>query len=238
MLVVPPVVGLVAAVAIWSYLGSVQERAYDDADLVQVYVVKRPIARGAPGTEAVSQKLIATDEIPRKYRPRTALRDLGAIQGLVADADLAPGQIVGDGHFVAPRSASGTFARRIPTGQVAISIRVDEMRGVSNLIVPGDKVNILVPSPEGMRTLFQNVDVIAVGGTPVTEPSGTPPPAVGGDPGLVTFAVPPLAAEKIAMAVSIDEPIYLRLVPPDNQPVPLPPANRGNLFGGPLTPYA
>jgi len=32
--------------------------------------------------------------------------------------------------------------------------------------------------------------------------------------------------------------LYLTLVPPGNQPVPVPSANPGNLFSGPLTPYA
>ena len=31
---------------------------------------------------------------------------------------------------------------------------------------------------------------------------------------------------------------HLTLVPPGNQPVAVPPVNQGNLFTGPLTPYA
>jgi len=46
--------------------------------------------------------------------------------------------------------------------------------------------------------------------------------------------VPPLAAAKISVATGV----YLTLVPPGNQPVPVPPVSAGNLFQGPLTPYA
>src|SRR5207237_1543476 len=101
-------------------------------------------------------------------------------------------------------------------GQVAISIQVDQIHGVANLIVPGDKVNILAAAPDGERFLFQNVNVIAIGSTPAPQPgettATTAAPATSA--GLMTFAVPPAAAAKISVAQGI----YLTLVPPDNQP--------------------
>src|SRR4029079_11113891 len=110
------------------------------------------------------------------------------------------GQIVVDGMFVEPRAATVSFAQRIPAGQVAISIQVDQIRGVANLVVPGDKVNILASAPDGQRFLFQGVDVIAIGSTPAPQPgetTATTSQALGG--GLITFAVPPLAAAKISI---------------------------------------
>ena len=235
---IPALAGVVAAAAVWSYLGGVQERAYGNARLVDVYVVAREIKRGETGDRALAESLVRRDVIPAKFRPETAVTDVDALRGRVASTDLPPGQIVSDGLFVEPRAATLSFAHRIPEGQVAISVRVDDVRGVANLIAPGDQVDILVPSPDGMRTLFQNVDVIAVGVTGTAAP-GEPPPPPGSDNGLVTFSVPPLAAEKIAMvAASPDEGLYLTLVPPENQAVPLPPVNRGNLFQGSLSPYA
>jgi pilus assembly protein CpaB len=137
--------------------------------------------------------------------------------------------------FVDPRAATVSFAQRIPAGQVAISINVDQVHGVANLVVPGDQVNILATAADGERYLFQNVNVIAVGSTPAPQPGETTAattPVSGG--GLITFAVPPNAAAKISMANGI----YLTLVPPGNQPVAVPPVSQANLFSGPLTPYA
>jgi hypothetical protein len=51
---------------------------------------------------------------------------------------------------------------------------------------------------------------------------------------VITFSVPPAAAAKISVAQGI----YLTLVPPGNPPVAVPPVTQGNLFTGPLTPYA
>jgi hypothetical protein len=107
---------------------------------------------------------------------------------------------------------------------------------VANLVVPGDKVNMLATAPDGERFLFQNVNVIAIGSTPAPQPGETTATttAASNTSGLLTFAVPPLAAAKIALAKDL----YLTLVPPDNQPVAVPPVNQNNLFQGPLTPYS
>ena len=108
---------------------------------------------------------------------------------------------------------------RIPPGQVAISVQVDQVKGVANLIVPGDQVNLLATAPDGERYLYQNVNVIAVGATPAPQPGETTASTTpAGGSGLLTFAVPPQAAAKISVANGL----YLTLVPPGNQPVAVP----------------
>lgn len=235
ILIVAVVVAVVAAGAIYSYLSSVQDRAYNNAKLVKVYRVDKDIKKGLPGEQAIDQEYVKSGDIPQKYRPTTALTDINAIRGKVALNDLSAGQIVVDGMFVEPRVAQVSFAQRIPPGQVAVTIQVDQVHGVANLVVPGDQVNILASAPDGERYLFQNVNVLAIGSTPAPQPgdtTATTPAAVGG--GMITFAVPPLAAAKISIASGV----YLTLVPPGNQPVPVPPVNPNTIFSGPLTPYA
>ena len=235
ILIVAVVVALVAAGAIYSYLNSVQDRAYNNAKLVKVYRVDKDIKKGLPGETAIDQDYVKSGDIPQKYRPTTALTDINTIRGKVALNDLSAGQIVVDGMFVEPRAATVSFAQRIPPGQVAVTIQVDQIRGVAGLIVPGDQVNILASAPDGQRYLFQNVNVLAIGNTPAPQPgdtTATTTQSAGG--GLMTFAVPPLAAAKISVASGV----YLTLVPPGNQPVAVPPVNPNNIFSGPLTPYA
>jgi pilus assembly protein CpaB len=228
-------IAAIAAVAIYSYLNNVQNRAYNDAKLVSVYRVEKDVKKGLPGEQAIDGGYVKKSTIPQKYRPTTALTDINAIRGKVALNDLSAGQVVVDGMFVEPRRATVSFAQRIPAGQVAVTISVDQVHGVANLVVPGDQVNLLASAPDGERYLFQNVNVLAIGSTPAPQPGETTATTIqttGG--GLLTFAVPPLAAAKIAIAQNI----YLTLVPPGNQPIPAPPVNPGNLFTGPLTPYS
>ncbi|TMK84111.1 MAG: hypothetical protein E6G57_15200 [Actinobacteria bacterium] len=138
---------IVAAGAIYSYLNSVQNRAYNDAKLVKVYRVDKDVKKGLPGEQAIDQGYVKSSDIPQKYRPTTALTDINAIRGKVALNDLSAGQVVVDGMFVEPRAATVSFAQRIPAGQVAVTIQVDQVRGLASLIVPGDQV----PVPERER---------------------------------------------------------------------------------------
>ena len=245
VIVIGAVVGAaLAAVATWSYLQGADRRAYADANLVRVYRVSKPIPKGALGAEVLDHGFVAADAIPQRFRPSTALADANAIRGKVALTALPVGQVIVDGQFVDPKVASSSFAQRIPAGQVAISVQVDQVKGVAELIEPGDKVNVFTLSADGEHLLLQNVDVIAVGKTPAPLPGEAPPAKdAAASPvgrGLITFAVPATAAARIAFAttgpITKDTGVYLTLVTPDNQAAPIPVINPGNLYQGSLTP--
>ena len=53
----------IAAVAVYSYLTTVQDRANKDAKLVKVFVVKKDITKGLPGEQALDQGFIKPDKI-------------------------------------------------------------------------------------------------------------------------------------------------------------------------------
>lgn len=220
-----------AAFANYAYLNSVQDRAYDDAELLRVFKVDKDVPKGLPGEQALTEEFIKADKIPREYRPATALTDVSTIRGKVALTNLSDGQVVVEGMFVDPKVAQVSFSQRIPAGQVAVTVSVDQVRGVAGLLVPGDKVNLLVTDGASQRFLFQNVDILAIG-TSAAPQAGETEAAVNPGSNLITFAVPPVAAAKIVAAGTI----HLTLVPPDNQPVEVPPVNPGNLFSGGLTP--
>lgn len=154
------------------------------------------------------------------------------------------------------------------TQEVAITISVDSVKGVAGLLVPGDFVNILIgvegdataatdtPVPEGTdpnsvgtyanahRYLFQKVQILAIGQQRVLSAGETVATDATGNQvttasGLVTFAVPPAAAQRIA-SVSGGS-IYLTLVNKDYEPFPIAPIDPLETLpgesGGQLTPY-
>lgn len=233
-MVVAVILAAVAGATTFLYVRGVEARAFGQAELVEVFVVTKTVPKGLPGEQAIGE-FVKASRIPRKFRPATALTDPTSINGKVAVTDLSVNTVLVEGQFVDPRQAQVTFSQRIPAGHVAITVSVDQVRGVAGLLVPGDKVNILVAEGGTQRVLFQNVNVIAIGTTAAPQAGETAAVANPGS-GLITFAVPPEAASRIAYASQQGGGIYLTLVPLDNQPAPVPPVNAGNLFGGALTP--
>ena len=222
------VLAAIAAAATFVYVRGIESRAYDDARLVEVFVASAEIPKGTPGENAAAVAIKAS-RIPAKFRPATALTSLDAVRGKVALSTLSTNTVIVDGQFVEPRAAQVTFSQRIPAGNVAITVSVDQVRGVAGLLVPGDKVNILAADGAAQRVLYQNVPVIAIGTTAAPQPGETQAVQNPGS-GLITFAVPPDAASRIAFAATQGGGLYLTLVPQDNQPRDIPSINAGNLF--------
>ena len=232
------VAALLAGTAASAFLSGADDRAYKGATLVKVYKVVKDVPKGFSGDEAIATEKVRVDKMPQEFRPGNALTDINALRGKVALTNMSANQVVVDGMFVDPRVAQVTAAQRIPAGQVAVTLDLDQVHGVAGLLVPGDKVNIMVNVDGAQRTLYQNVGILFIGSTAapqVGDTAAVAPPVVGNN--LITFAVPQDAANRIVFAAGQPGGIHLALVPPDYQPTAIPPANTGNLFNTPATPY-
>jgi pilus assembly protein CpaB len=244
ILIVAVAVAAVTALATSNYVSSADERAAHGAQLVEVLVVKKDIVKGFPGERALDEGYIARDRIPRSFYPARAVVDVQTLRGKVALAPLAAGLPVVDGSFVEPRLARESFAQRLDKGMQAVTLSVSDVQGVARLVVPGDRVNLLLTTPDetdakSKKTQFvlQGVQVLAVGNSTELQPGEQSPVKVESqagqaptaDSGLVTFAVPALDAERLVNAAASGD-IHFTLVPPDFTPGPVPPVNRGNLY--------
>ena len=248
IIIVAIVIAAVAAGANVLYLNGVQDRANKHAKLLKVYVVAKDIPKGTAGETAIDQGFIKTGSIPEQFRPATALSDISVIRGKVALTALASGEVVVDGQFVEPIAAQVTFSQRIPPGDVAVTFSFDPLKAVGGLLVPGDKVDMIVPFtptppgkaatgailPGGVETVFfQNVPILAIGSATAPTPGQTAAVSAPGG-GTITLALPPQAIMRILLIGAGN--ITLALVPPDNQPTTIPSIDPSNLFAGGLTP--
>ncbi len=296
-------VGVVAVLLIVKYVNGIQETVDQDSALVSVFAASENIARGSDGGQMYNEKKIQERSIPQKFRPATAIQSPDAIQKKVALFNISPGTIIVEGMFVDPTTVQISFRERLKNKQhVAISIRVDQVKGVGGFLVPGDEVNMMVyqdnaktkealdnPTnennpkylpdlgsikpetseaiirvggpqwiiiPKTARYMYQKVQILAVGSSQLLGPgeqasSSTANSSSGGtssgtttgtnDTGLITFDVPPQAAQWIATGQDLG--FYLSLVAKGYEPLPLPPLPivTDALPGeeqGKLTPYA
>jgi len=252
ILIVAIAVGTVSALSAVLYLNSAQARADGNAKLIRVYKVTKRIPKNTTGDAAISANLIAVDAIPKRFYPPSAVTDLNAIKGKVAPLDLAPGQVLVDNEFVEPRVAQTSFSTtNVPSGEVAITVNIDQVRAVAGLVVPGDKVDLIgqfgntkdtagaaaAPSSGPYEHFFyQNVNVVAIGQSAAPKQGDTQGTTNPGS-GMYTFAVPPEAAERIILASQSND-LYLALVPPDNPPTQIAPVKSADVDNPPsLTPY-
>jgi pilus assembly protein CpaB len=234
-------VGVLASVLSYVFLNGAQQRAYHNAKLVPAYVIAKPIPRTLTGAAAVSDGYIAEKKVPAEFRPAGAVTNLATLQNKEAEAPFSVGQVVVASMFVSPTAAASTFSQVIPAGDVAISISVDQPHGVAGLPVPGDKVDLLIDNSSTESSLLQNVPILAIGqettaNTNTNAQSATETASSSSNnnsSGLVTFAVKPSDAARIALAEQQALGIYMLLVPPGNPVVSIPSVNPGNILNGP-----
>ena len=87
----------------FNYANAADERAFDGAELVQAFLVKKDIPKGFPGERAVEEGYVGKESIPRKFLPPSGVTDPQSLQGRVALAPLAAGVPLVAGSFVEER---------------------------------------------------------------------------------------------------------------------------------------
>lgn len=240
------VLGVVAALLVFNYVRGVENRANGNAKRVDVYVAKSDIARGTPGETAVSDGAIAKAQIPQEFRPSSAITTTDEVSQKVALFDIPQNSPIVQGMFVDPAKTQISFRERLKNPQhVAISVSVDQVRGVAGFLVPGDEVNLMVfqaangtgPFSQEARYLYQKVQILAVGQSTLLTPGEQVATSTNGktntntstsqstaSSGVITFNVPAEAAQWIASAQQSGG-LYMSLVGPDYTPKPLAPVN-------------
>lgn len=140
------VIAVIAVVILYMWANGQQDRANKNAEMVNVWVVHKTVPKGTYGQQTGG--LIVKDQIPRKYYPSTAIKDLTTINNKVATSNLPVNSIVVDGMFASPSTQVVSLSTQLKpihdTDQVAVTVNVDNVQGVAGLIVPGDFVNIMV----------------------------------------------------------------------------------------------
>jgi pilus assembly protein CpaB len=169
-----------------------------------------------PQQSAPRQVLIASQDIPARIRITAAMlhTETRPASALEPDAISNPDQAVGSLALITiPAGAQLTSSQignnvpsalpvRLEPGMRAVSIPIDRVKGVSGMIEPGDRVDVIAIPPNKQKavTIFRGLLVLAVG-TELENASATPSPQEEGS-ATVTLAVNPKQADLLAWADS------------------------------------
>lgn len=148
LLIVAIILGVIAVVAVVSYISSIRTSVEEEVEKVEVLVAAQNIPKETPVETIIAADAVTTEAIPRKYLADGVLTTLDNYEGYVTAAPINKGEQITSTKFVKPEQIGLAFM--IPSDMVAISIPVNEVIGVSNLINVGDKVNVIATfSPPG-----------------------------------------------------------------------------------------
>ena len=126
--------------------------------------------------ETLDESMLELTEVPMDFAQPGHIGNIEDAIGLVALAPIQSGEQILDNKIIKPGPVTGLSLQVTPKSR-AMTIPIDEMRGVAKLIKPGDRVDILaaldVRSRGGnarhVKTILQNVIILATGLNVVNE---------------------------------------------------------------------
>jgi pilus assembly protein CpaB len=219
-LIVVAVAVVLAAVASFGVYRAVERIPVREVEVAhhQAVVARRALPLGALLTKE-DVKLVAwpsSDPLPGGFTKVEDVVDRGLIVPILENEPLSESKL-------APIEAGAGLPPTIPAGMRAISVKVNEVIGVAGFTVPGTRVDVLAmvrQERESMsRIVVSNVQVLTSGTRFDQEASrkdGSKPIKTT----VVTLAVTPTDAERIALAASDGEIILALRNPLDDNPAP------------------
>lgn len=232
LVVVAIALGGIAAFAAFSYLSGVQRQAEAGSVMTDVLVAVRDIPRGTDANTLLSSGLVETTKVPRRYVPSGAVSSLRSLTDMVLAVPVTKGEVITTARFQFPSEAGLAFG--VPTGFVAVTVPLDDARGIAGLVKAGDRVAVLATisskTADNARTkiVIPGARVLAVGRSTGAEPDAGKG-ATGGGTALstgsdnaadtVTLAVSPLDAEKLVFMAETGG-VWLALLPTTESEAP------------------
>jgi pilus assembly protein CpaB len=191
--------GLLAAFSVSRYLSSAQ--AYSK-NLSRVAVAKVAIP---VGTKIIAEQVMVVP-FPKESTPDGAFDAPDKLVGRVAVTNIAPREPITEARL-APEGTAGGLSAVIPEGYRAMTVKVDDIVGISGFIMPGTLVDVVVTinPDEGAgrkdpisKIVLQNIKVLA-NGKNIDQPENQ---RDANSVKAVTLLVTPEQAEKLALASS------------------------------------
>jgi len=191
--------GLLAAVSVSRYLSSAQ--AYSK-NLNQVAVAKVSIPLG---TKIIAEQVMMV-QFPKESTPDGTFSVAEKLVGRVAVTNINAREPITEARL-APEGTAGGLSAVIPEGYRAMTVKVDDVVGISGFIMPGTLVDVVVvidPAENTSRQdpiskiVLQNIRVLA-NGQNIDKPEDQ---REANSVKAVTLQVTPEQAEKLALAAT------------------------------------
>jgi pilus assembly protein CpaB len=160
------VIALIAVGLVWSYVNQQKASILELATPKKVVVANQDIKE----LSTIDETMLRIDSVPQSYiQPGTYESDKEII-GLVTTVPIKKGEQVLQNKLLFKESQT-KLAARVSKGKRAVTIPVTDIHGISRLVKPGDRVDLLSSIDYGsgnresreVKTVLQDVLVLATG---------------------------------------------------------------------------
>jgi pilus assembly protein CpaB len=164
----------------------------------QVVVASVDIPEGA----AIDRTQVALASWPAPAVPVGAYASIDSVVGRVTRVNVFTGEAVVPGRL-APAGTGPGLELKIPPGQRAMAVRINDVAGISGLIQPNSRVDVMVTIADAStgkqvaKLFMENMRVLSVGTEIQRDAAGRPNTAT-----TATLAVTPEEAERLAIAMN------------------------------------
>lgn len=204
--VVPIAVSLIIAIAGSFFLYQWIQRQRGPKEVVQVQTEAVPIAVAAadlPWGTKLKPEMIKTAPFLKESMPQGHFANANDLVGRVVVAPLKANDPITE-HKLAPISIeTGGVAAVLGQGKRAVAVKGDKVIGLSGLVNPGNRVDVLVTvkdpqrDEEKTKIVLENIPVLATGTQIQENEKGEPAPV-----DVYTLEVTPEESEKLSLAAN------------------------------------
>jgi pilus assembly protein CpaB len=166
-------------------------------------IVTRPVviaAKDVPEGSPITRDNVTVSEWPINTVPAGAYASIDSVVNRVTRIDVFRGEVIVPGRL-APDGTGPGLQVKITPGKRAISIRIDDVAGISGLIQPNSRVDVLVTIRDEARAqqvsklFMSNMRVLGVG--TIVQPGADNRPI---SAPTATLEVTPVEAERLSIA--------------------------------------
>ncbi len=159
--------GGITTILFFNYLKQFDASVASNEKMVEVVVASKQLKKN----ERISADKVAVTKIPESARHPLAITKIKEVDGLIVNADIEAGEILLPHRVQQEEDEKLLVSRKVKEGYRAVSIGVNFVQSVSNLIEPEDYVDVVfseaVKRDGGTsvvtQLILENVRVLAVG---------------------------------------------------------------------------
>lgn len=184
----------------WTSRVTQQKAAPVVAETVSVVVAKTDLKRGAK----LIEDMLETRQYTPSSRPSGAFSSVEEIEGRVLSVNVSGTEAITASKLADPSVMGGGVSALITPGKRAMSVKGNEVMGLSGFVRPGDHVDVIVSLTVGRndthvtKLVLERVKVLATG-TELSPPDGEGKTA---SVGVYTLELTPKESERLALAAA------------------------------------